>query len=96
MEQKKKTRIRKILEEIVGWVFLLIGVLGLFLPFLQGIIFIIFGIIILSATYPKLEIWIEDQFKKGESRHPKIRSFLSKVEKIYRKLVTVLKVKETV
>lgn len=35
----------------VGWVFLLLGIAGLFLPILQGILFILIGLIILSTEY---------------------------------------------
>ncbi len=34
---------------IAGWTFILLGIAGLFLPFLQGLLFILVGIIILSS-----------------------------------------------
>jgi len=34
---------------IIGWFLVGLGVLGLFLPFLQGVLFIIIGIAILST-----------------------------------------------
>lgn len=33
---------------IVGWTFILLGIAGLFLPFLQGILFLLIGLLILS------------------------------------------------
>ena len=34
-----------------GWVFILLGIVGLFLPVLQGILFILIGLVILSTEY---------------------------------------------
>ena len=36
---------------IAGWSFIVLGVFGLFLPFLQGILFLLVGLIILSKHY---------------------------------------------
>ncbi len=42
---------KRILVLITGWSFLLFGLVGLFLPFLQGLLFMLIGIIILSSQY---------------------------------------------
>jgi len=42
---------KRIVVLIAGWSFILLGIVGLFLPFLQGVLFILVGIIILSAPY---------------------------------------------
>ena len=42
----------RIWRQISGWGLLFLGVIGLFLPFLQGILFIILGLSILSTDYP--------------------------------------------
>ena len=39
---------KKILLLALGWVFIILGIAGLFLPVLQGILFIFIGLIILS------------------------------------------------
>jgi uncharacterized protein len=36
---------------IVGWGFILLGIAGLFLPILQGVLFLVIGLIILSSEY---------------------------------------------
>ena len=36
---------------LAGWGFLVLGIVGLFLPVLQGILFILIGLTILSAEY---------------------------------------------
>jgi uncharacterized protein len=42
---------KRILVLITGWSFILLGIVGLFLPFLQGLLFLVIGIIILSSQY---------------------------------------------
>jgi len=42
-------RIKRVLVLIVGWGFILLGIVGLFLPILQGVLFLLMGSIILSS-----------------------------------------------
>ena len=44
---------------IVGWSFIVLGILGLFLPFLQGILFLFVGLIILSKHYAFAQRWLD-------------------------------------
>ncbi len=37
---------------VLGWLFLVLGVLGLFLPFLQGLLFLAIGVVLLSRHVP--------------------------------------------
>ena len=50
-----------------GWVFLILGVLGLFLPFLQGILFLLVGLILLAKAQPSFRL-LKMRLKK---RYPK-------------------------
>ena len=50
----------------LGWAFILLGILGLFLPILQGILFILIGLIILSTEY----IWAHRLVEKLKARFP--------------------------
>ena len=43
-----KQHIKRAARIVSGWVFLLLGVAGLFLPILQGIIFLTIGAILLA------------------------------------------------
>ena len=61
-------RSKRILALIAGWTFILLGVAGLFLPFLQGVLFILVGIIILSAHYA----WARLLLTKLRKRFPKM------------------------
>ena len=51
---------------VAGWVLLFLGILGLFLPILQGILFIMIGLAILSSRSPT----IQRLLKRLESRYP--------------------------
>ena len=59
---------KRIVALIAGWSFILLGVAGLFLPFLQGLLFILIGIIILSSQYA----WARLLMAKLRKRFPKI------------------------
>ena len=61
-------RSKRILALIAGWSFILLGIAGLFLPFLQGVLFILVGIIILSAHYA----WARLLMTKLRKRFPKL------------------------
>ena len=53
---------------ILGWFFVFLGILGLFLPILQGILFILIGLIILSTEY----VWAHRLLEKLKARFPTI------------------------
>jgi uncharacterized protein len=59
---------KRILILIVGWGFILLGIVGLILPFLQGILFILVGLIILSSQYA----WARLLLSRLRRRFPKI------------------------
>ncbi len=51
---------------IIGWFFVGLGVVGLFLPVLQGVLFIMIGLVILSSRSEIVKRWL----KHLEERHP--------------------------
>ena len=63
-----KPRVKRILVLVAGWSFILLGIVGLFLPFLQGVLFILVGLIILSSQYA----WARLLLRKLRERFPKI------------------------
>ena len=63
-----KSRTQRILILIAGWSFILLGIVGLFLPILQGVLFIVVGLIILSSQYA----WARLLLTKLRARFPKI------------------------
>ncbi len=46
-----KSKIKKACWLALGWGFIILGIAGLFLPILQGILFLLIGLIILSSEY---------------------------------------------
>jgi len=63
-----KSHAKRILILTTGWTFILLGVVGLVLPFLQGVLFILIGLIILSSQY----VWARVLLSKLRKRFPKI------------------------
>jgi len=57
---------KRILVLIVGWAFIVVGIIGLFLPVLQGILFLMIGLIILSTEYH----WARRLLEKVRERFP--------------------------
>ncbi len=56
---------------IIGWFFVGLGILGLFLPFLQGILFIMIGLAILSTRsemIKRLLKHLEDHYPRHHER----------------------------
>jgi uncharacterized protein len=60
-------RVKSILMQILGYVFLVLGVLGMFLPFLQGFLFLFIGLLILAKYAP----WAQRLLDHIEERYPK-------------------------
>jgi uncharacterized membrane protein YbaN (DUF454 family) len=54
-----KQRLLRAGKITAGILLLIFGVVGLFLPFLQGILFIILGLSLLSTESPRAKAWLE-------------------------------------
>lgn len=65
-----QARIKKVVMLATGWGFILLGIAGLFLPFLQGILFLVIGLIILSSEY----VWAHRLLQKIRARFPRLDS----------------------
>jgi len=77
-----REKINNIFIKIAGLAFIFFGIISLFLPFLQGLLFILIGLYILSLRYPKLKALFEKTFARYprfkesfDKSHSKIRSF---------------------
>jgi uncharacterized protein len=68
---------KRIIVQIAGVTLVVLGVLGLALPFLQGILFLALGLILLSIASSKARRWIESH----TTRYPKFHSFVQKTGK---------------
>jgi len=63
-----KARLKQIGVIVVGWAFILLGIAGLFLPILQGVLFLLIGLLILSTEY----VWAHHLLQKLRARFPRI------------------------
>jgi uncharacterized protein len=69
--------VKKIITLVIGWSFIALGVVGLFLPILQGILFIAIGLLILS----KESRWAATIFSKFKQKYPQQYEKLEKLKK---------------
>ncbi|MDO8522423.1 MAG: PGPGW domain-containing protein [bacterium] len=69
--------IKRILVQTAGIILVVLGVLGLALPLLQGILFLAIGLILLSSASPNAHKWI----KSHTIRYPRFHSLVQKTEK---------------
>ena len=53
---------------VTGWLFIALGIVGLFLPVLQGILFLLIGLVLLSAEYH----WARRLLGYVRTRFPKL------------------------
>lgn len=67
-------RFKRVAAIIAGWIFVGLGILGLFLPFLQGILFLLVGLIILAREYH----WARRLLTNLRSRFPALDSLIKK------------------
>jgi uncharacterized membrane protein YbaN (DUF454 family) len=62
-----KKHVKRIVVLGIGWLLIAFGVIGLFLPVLQGVLFILLGLYVLSRESETAHRWLE----RGRSRFPK-------------------------
>jgi uncharacterized membrane protein YbaN (DUF454 family) len=63
-----KAFFKRLAVQVVGWGFIVVGIIGLFLPILQGILFILIGLIILSTQYS----WAHRLMERIRARFPRL------------------------
>jgi len=63
-----KNSLKRLAVLALGWAFILLGIAGLFLPILQGILFILVGLLILSSEY----VWAHRLLEKLKARFPSL------------------------
>ena len=66
---------------LLGYAFIGTGLVGIFLPFLQGILFIVIGVYLLSIGSPKVHKRLHLWYLAFKVRFPRISRTLEKVEK---------------
>jgi uncharacterized membrane protein YbaN (DUF454 family) len=75
--------VKKLSIQTIGFFFLLLGIAGLILPVLNGIVFLILGLLLLSLYSP----WAKELLKKAGKTHPTAQKTVEKLEKLVVKYV---------
>ena len=71
-----RARLKVILWQVLGYAFLVLGVLGMFLPILQGFLFLAVGLIILARHAP----WAERLLNYLRQKSPRLDRAIAKAE----------------
>ena len=71
-----KAQIKRAGLLVAGWLFIILGVIGLFLPIMQGALFIFIGLLILSSEY----VWAHKLLQSLRVRFPRIAKLLDRAE----------------
>jgi len=66
---------------VAGWVLLMLGAVGLFLPILPGVLFGIIGLSILSVEYAWARRWMSSLRRRFPATDRKLQGFLAWTEK---------------
>ena len=73
-------RLKQIGILLMGWTFFLLGILGLFLPVLQGILFIMIGLAILSTRSRTIQRFLQGLKKRYPHLHEQMETQVKKVK----------------
>jgi uncharacterized membrane protein YbaN (DUF454 family) len=71
-----KKHFKRALVIFLGVVFVILGIAGFFLPFLQGFLFLAVGLLLLSTVSPRLRTWVESHTR----RWPKLHGWVEKAD----------------
>lgn len=69
---------------IAGWAFLVLGFLGLFLPILQGILFIMVGLALLSSRSQTVQRLVRSLEKRFPEHHRKVEVWQERIRRWFR------------
>ncbi len=69
-------KIKRIVVLSIGVLFIILGLVGLFLPFLQGFLFLAIGLILLSLYSTTVREWTEHHTRK----YPKLHTIVKRAE----------------
>ena len=70
-------RIKRYAILVLGWVFIFLGILGLFLPILQGILFLTIGLILLSRE----SVWAAAKLDWLKTKYPRFGATYEEAER---------------
>ncbi len=77
--------IKKIGLLIIGWLFIGLGVIGLFLPILQGVLFILIGLAILSSRSETIKRFLKHVEERYPEHHERVEVWKAKIRGWFKK-----------
>ena len=72
---------KRTLIYVIGWAFILMGIVGLFLPFLQGILFLVIGLLVLSKESTIAKNLLHRIEKRYPTQYRKMHEFNERLKK---------------
>lgn len=78
-------RIKKLGVLVIGWVFIFLGILGLFLPILQGILFIMIGLAILSSRSELIKRFLRHLEEHYPHHHKQVEIWREKMRNWFKR-----------
>lgn len=76
MIKRLKPHHKRIVVDSLGWIFILLGLVGLVLPFLQGILFVMLGFYLLSLH----SLWFHQKLHDFKVRFPRLGSHIESLD----------------
>ncbi len=70
---------------IIGWIFIGVGIIGLFVPILQGILFIMIGLAILSSRSALIKRLLNHIKERYPHHHERIEIMKKKIRHLFKR-----------
>jgi uncharacterized protein len=77
---------KRTLIYVIGWAFILLGIVGLFLPILQGILFLLIGLLVLSKESVLAKNLLSRIKKRYPTQYKQMHEFTLRFKQRLRKL----------
>jgi uncharacterized membrane protein YbaN (DUF454 family) len=77
--------LKNVVVLIIGWIFIGLGILGLFLPILQGVLFILIGLGILSSRSKLIKRFLKHLEERYPHHHERVEIWREKIRNLFGK-----------
>ena len=75
--------LKNVVVLIIGWIFIGLGILGLFLPILQGVLFILIGLAILSSRSKLIKRFLKHLEERYPHHHERVEIWREKIRRLF-------------
>ena len=73
--------VKRVAFNAAGWLLLLLGAIGLFLPVLPGVLLVVVALALLSIEYAWARRWMSTLLHRFPETEKKLQLFLARLEK---------------